>query len=562
MNDLWRGSRATQARIVSGLILFGYAFLHFINIGLGLISPQWMDALQDFRQIITRSVPGGIILYAAFAVHMVLALGKLAGRRTLRMPIWEATQIALGVVIPLLLITHVMHTRVAHEVYEVNDRMSYIMVLIFGTPDGWKQSLLLLIVWVHGCLGLHFWLRSKGWWRRWLPALTGLAVFVPGFALAGFLTEGRRIRMAFRDPDERGALIERFNFPDQESFATLIASTNVSLGIFYAVLGGVAGVYLLRQYLARRKSVVIRYVDGPEVSAPIGLTLLEMSRARNIDHAALCGGRGRCTTCRVVVEAGADKLHPPSDAEARSLKAVKAEPNVRLACQIRPSSPTTVFRVFRPDGRKKRSHASQGAERELALLFLDMRGFTARTTGQLPYDVVFLLNRFFDAIVPAVNKAGGTVDKYLGDGFLALFETEDAESSAKAALAAVQGMGKALEEFNATLANEGQAPVAIGIGAHLGDVVLGEIGAAGQAPRTLIGDTVNTASRLEGVTKEHKVEAFVSAPLLKAAGRDLPDQAMTALELRGLTEPLLALPVKNASALETVISQISLPQTA
>ena len=550
MNDLWRGSWSTRLRIASGLVLFIYALTHFLNIGLGLLSPDWMDRGQDWRQLITRSLAGTILLYGALLVHMTLALVKLAGRGTFRMPFWEATQILLGVLIPVFLVAHLIHTRTAHEVFGVNDEMGYIMLLLHDNWDGWKQSLLLLIVWIHGCVGLHFWLRGRQWWRNGLPWLIGGAVLVPAFALAGFLVEGRRVKVLFADPDQRESLFTLFNFPDRETFGTLITLTQQMRWVFGAVMLIVGIAYLVKYLRSRKRSVRIRYASGAEITAPKGLTLLEMSRLRGVPHAALCGGRGRCTTCRVVVEEGAELLHPPSEAEARSLAAVGAEPRTRLACQIRPMHPTTVFRVFQPDGRRKeRDHASQGEERKLALLFLDMRGFTARTTGQLPYDVVFLLNRFFDAIVPAITAQGGTVDKYLGDGFLAVFETADEVTSANAALKAIEGIARQLTQFNDTLTREGQSPVAIGIGAHLGEVVLGEIGAAGNAPRTLIGDTVNTASRLEGATKENRVQAFVSAPLLSAAGYNIPMTVMAALDLRGLSEPLHAWPIKDASDL-------------
>ncbi len=556
MNDLWRGTWPTRLRIASGLVLFIYALTHFLNIGLGMISPVWMDAAQDWRQVVTRSLAGSLLIYGAFALHMTLALVKLARRGTLRMPVWEAVQIALGIVIPILLIAHLIHTRTAHEIFGVNDEMGYIMLLLHDTADGWKQSLLLLVVWVHGCIGLHFWLRGKLWWRRSVPALAGAAALVPAFALAGFLVEGRRVKAAFAEPATQEAMRSTFNFPDTETFATLIGWTGQLRWLFGAIMVIVALAYLVKYIRARRRSVTIRYEPGPQITAPMGLTLLEMSRLRGIPHASLCGGRGRCTTCRVVIEEGADQLHPPSEAEARSLAAVDAGADTRLACQIRPMHPTQVFRVFQPDGRRTfRGHASQGEEKELALLFLDMRGFTARTTGQLPYDVVFLLNRFFDAIVPTINAAGGSVDKYLGDGFLALFETEDAVTSARAALAAIEGIAQALARFNEVLESEGQSPVAIGIGAHLGDVVLGEIGAAGQAPRTLIGDTVNTASRIEGVTKEHKVQALISEPLLRAAGHAPPDAQMISLTLRGLSTPLLALPIKEASTLSMALAR-------
>ena len=543
MSVLWRGNWATRTRIASGLVLFTYALLHFLNIGLGLISPYWMEHAQTWRQLVTRSLPGEIVLYGAMMAHAGLAIVGLAGRRTLRMPLWEAVQIGLGLIIPLMLMEHIVHTRVAHQTFGVNDDFGYILALIWGSPDAALQNLLLLVVWAHGCIGLHFWLRNTNWWRRSIPYLIGFAALVPGFAFAGFLTEGRRIMVAFANPDTRGPLMTTYNWPDQAAFTFLIRLTDYLLIGFWCVLALAAAFYLWRRYSGRRKSVRIRYVNGPVVASPKGPTLLEMSRANGIPHTALCGGRGRCTTCRVIVEEGAELLHPPSEAEARSLTAVNAPPNARLACQIKPNNPLTVFRVFRPDGRQGRAHASQGQERRLAILFLDMRGFTARTTGQLPYDVVFLLNRFFDAIVPSITGAGGTVDKYLGDGLLAVFETTDETTSAKAALQATAGIRSALVGFNKILASEGTPEVAIGIGLHLGDLVLGEIGAAGNAPRTLIGDTVNTASRLEAKTKELGVEVLVSEPLLHSAGVDTSTLEMTTLALRGVTQPLTALAV-------------------
>jgi len=554
LSVLWQGNWTTRIRIASGLVLFTFALLHFLNLGLGLLSPTWMENAQTWRQVFTRSLPGEIILYGAMLAHMGLAIWKLAGRRTLRMPIWEAVQISLGLIVPLLLIDHLVHTRVAHEVFGVNDDFGYISVLIWGTPDGLWQAVLLLIVWVHGCMGLHFWLRTTKWWPRWLPVMIGFAVFVPAFALAGFLTEGRRMLDLFSEFETRAPLMEKFHWPDTATFNTLINTADFLLAGFWVILGVSALYYLGRKLTGKRRAVRVQYVNGPEISSPKGLTLLEISRANGVPHTALCGGRGRCTTCRVIIEDGAELLHPPSEAEARSLAAVNAPPNARLACQIKPTDPLTVFRVFRPDGRRGRAHASQSSERRLAVLFLDMRGFTARTTGQLPYDVVFLLNRFFDAVVPSITGEGGSIDKYLGDGLMAVFETGDETSSAKAALRAVAGIGSALVTFNRGLAAEGAPPVAIGMGLHLGDVVLGEIGAAGNAPRTLIGDTVNTASRLEGKTKDLKVELLVSEPVLLTAGIDIDGLEMISPELRGVTTPLPVLAVVSGADLFELIS--------
>ncbi|GHG98937.1 adenylate/guanylate cyclase domain-containing protein [Pseudodonghicola xiamenensis] len=551
--QLWRGNWMTKARIVSGLVLFIFALLHFLNIGLGLFSPYWMDQAQQLRLAISRSLPGTVILYAAFSVHAALALFSLASRRTLRMPWWNWLQFVSGLAIPLLLIQHIIHTRLAHTLYGVNDQMDYLIALIWNTPDGWFQALLLLTVWFHGCVGLHFWLRSKTWWSPLAPLWSGLAVLIPAFALAGFMIEGRRISAVFADPSARQVEMARFHWPNPQSLQRLSEITQRGELIFLALLLLTLAIHLLRRLNRRRSSVRVRYVNGPEIVSPRGLTLLEMSQLHGVPHISLCGGRGRCTTCRVVVEEGGETLPPPSPSETSSLRAVNAGPNTRLACQIRPTDPLTVFRVFRPDGRRDRAHASRGQERRLAIMFLDMRGFTARTTGQLPYDVVFLLNRFFDAIVPPIQDAGGSVDKYLGDGLMAVFEAEDAQTSAREALTAASGLSDALAAFNATLATEGIPPVRIGAGLHLGDLVLGEIGAAGNAPRTIIGDAVNTASRLEGRTKDLGVELLISAPLLEAAGIDIAPLPLMELRLRGRPLPLKALPLADGAALKRLI---------
>ncbi|MEX0282986.1 MAG: adenylate/guanylate cyclase domain-containing protein [Paracoccaceae bacterium] len=560
MRDLWRGSWATRIRIASGLVLMLYVFLHFINIGLGLFGPDAMEAFQEFRQTLTRTFVGEVILYAALMAHLGLSLWRIARRGTLRMPVWEAVQTALGLLIPLFLVKHIVFTKFAHEMYGVEDEYSYLIALIWGTNDGLIQNLLLLVVWVHGCIGMHFWLAGKDWWRNSIPTLTGIATLVPGFSFVGYLVEGRRVANEMSDPDNRTDLLTEWNWPDRDSILSLIDLSDTIWWIVAASMIAAVGALAIRRIAIKRRSVRIKYVDGPEINAPKGATLLEMSRTNGVPHTSMCGGRGRCTTCRVIVEEGGDLLHPPSPTEERSLKAVGAPPGARLACQIRPVEPMTVYRVFRPDGSMRRAHASEGTEEELALIFLDIRGFTARTTGQLPYDVVFLLNRFFDAIVPAVTEAGGTVDKYLGDGFLALFETGDAKSSAQAGLRAVQGISAALEQFNAGLKAEGIEQLKVGIGLHLGEVVIGEIGARGNAPRTLIGNTVNTASRLEAKTKELAVQLLVSDAVLHAAGYETTGLDMRELELRGVARLLCALPLEKGTDLGPLLEQLDAKQ--
>lgn len=553
---LWNGDWITRARIISGLILLTYAVFHFINLGLGLISPEAMETMQEARHLITRNPLGGLILITALLVHPGLALWRLARRRSLRMPLSEAFQTLLGVLIPLQLLRHITHTTVANGAFSVNDDYPYIIVLMWNAPAVWWQSALLLAVWIHGCMGLHFWLRLTSWWHRTLPYMIGLAVFIPSFALAGLLTEGRRIYDIFVEGSQRAALMASYNWPSRDSFATLRLIETRMIQIFLALLVLTALAYGTQKLLRRRRSVRITYQHGPAITAEKGLTLLEMSRAHAVPHTALCGGKGRCTTCRVIIEAGLADLQPPEGAEARGLAAINAPQTMRLACQIRPESALTVCRQFRPDGKMARAHASQGEEHQLAILFLDMRGFTARTSGQLPYDVVFLLNRFFDSIVPAITDNGGSIDKYLGDGLLAVFEADTAQKSARSALSAACAIGHALDAFNQTLLSEGEAVVQIGMGLHLGELVIGEIGAAGNAPRTIIGDTVNAASRLEGASKEQEAELMVSAAVLQAAGCETATLELRDFHLRGVSGPLAALTIRQASTLPEVLPEI------
>ncbi|WP_170478439.1 adenylate/guanylate cyclase domain-containing protein [Ruegeria arenilitoris] len=554
-NALWRGGWATRLRIATGLVLFVFAFFHFINIGLGLFHTDLLHGMQESRQLVSRHNVFSAIFYVALFIHAALALLSLAQRRTLRMPFSMALQAVLGLLIPVQLIAHIVQTRYAHEIYDVNDEMGYIIILMWPSTAIWMQSLLILLVWIHGCIGLHMWLRLTAWWRAIVPYLIGFAVFVPGFALAGVLTEGRRLWADFADPLLREQYIEHYNWPSPEEFDALFGVTDTSMTVFWLALALTGLTYLGRKFWRRRHSVRVRYVNGPEVVSEKGMTLLEISQANGVPHTALCGGKGRCTTCRIFVEDGGDQLPAPSDIEARSLSAVGAPDGMRLACQVRPTAPLTVFRVFRPDGGRGRAHASQGQERQLAVLFLDMRGFTALTAGQLPYDIVFLLNRFFDAIVPAITANGGTVDKYMGDGLLAMFETRDAASSALAGLNAAAGVGHALERFNQQLKAEGSPEIRIGMGLHSGDLVLGEIGAAKHAPRTIIGDAVNVASRLEAETKALRVELLVSQSVLLAAGLDTNPDELRDFQLRGVSESVPALPVERASDLELRLKQ-------
>jgi class 3 adenylate cyclase/CHASE2 domain-containing sensor protein len=162
-----------------------------------------------------------------------------------------------------------------------------------------------------------------------------------------------------------------------------------------------------------------------------------------------------------------------------------------------------------------------GERREICLLFSDIRGFTTLSESLPPEEVTRLLDRYFSRMVAAIHAHGGTLDKFMGDGIMAFFGApQPRDNSCADAFAAGQAMLAALAEFNRELAAEGRAPLAIGIGLHYGAAVVGYIGAADRHEYTAIGDAVNAASRIEGLTKEAGYPLLASRAVLDR----LPDR--------------------------------------
>jgi adenylate cyclase len=544
-SQLFAGSLAQRLRILSGLVLFAFVLMHFLNHALGIWSAEAMDAMQAWRTAVTRSPVGTVVLGTALAIHLGLALARIAQRSTWRMPVWEAVQILLGLAIVPLLIPHALPMRGKFDVFGADTLYSETLAELW-TNLVWTQTALLLVVWVHACIGLHFWLRLSRAYRRLAPLLLALAVLVPALALVGFLVAGRE---AAERRTERAAAADQHPAPaaatEKSSGDRLLA--DLQLGLFWAC-GGVAGAGLAwfgLRALRRRAAggLRVQYTAGPTLRIAPGPTLLEISRSFGVPHVSICGGRARCSTCRVRVEEVSGDLPPPSGAEAATLERIRADPTVRLACQLRPRGDMTVTRLVRlPEAARAlvpTTAEDVGVERTLAILFLDIRGFTALSDARLPYDTVFLLNRFFAEVGEAVTGAGGWIDKYLGDGLMALFGLNGrVEDACRSALVAAMRVDAALEKLNAELHGELSSPLKIGIGLHVGPLVLGRIGHRGSASTTVIGPAVNVASRLESLTKEHGVQIVASAALAEAAGLRSDDFAQSVVSVRGASEAM------------------------
>ena len=194
-----RSDLTTRLRLASGLVLMVFVASHLANHALGIVSLAAMEQARTAFVAVWRSPPGTLLLYAALLGHIGLALHKLWRRRSLRMPAWEAAQITLGLLIPFWLTVHIIGTRGAHQWQGVDDDYAYLLNVLW--PNGaWRQSLMLTLVWLHGCIGLHFWLRLRAWYPALRPWLFALALLLPALALIGFADAGREVRALAADP--------------------------------------------------------------------------------------------------------------------------------------------------------------------------------------------------------------------------------------------------------------------------------------------------------------------------------------------------------------------------
>ncbi len=540
-----------KLRIFTGLILFTFATTHLLNHALGLVSIDVMSSVREVRIAITRSWPGTAILLSAAIIHMVLGLGRFLQRRGWKMKLIEAVQLGFGLLIPLLLARHVLGTRVAHEMFGVDD--NYIYALFVMWPgSAINQFLLIVLVWVHGCIGIYMWVRTRRWFLQVSLYALGLAILVPVLAFSGFSVGGRIVR----------TLYEFKNPYTTEQFVLLKSWMDYALW-GYALLLAVFVMFRIMQTIWGRykQAITIDYFNGPTVRAAVGMTLLETSQTNNIPHASICGGKARCSTCRVRVLSGLDDQPPASETEQRVLKRIGATDNVRLACQLRPCANLAIVPLL-PAQKTKAENVQTldkyfwGVEQEVTLLFADLRGFTKMSEDQLPYDVVFLLNQFLGSMSEAIEDSGGYIDKFMGDGIMAIFGMDrPVGQGAKDALMAARAMSGVLDSLNMSLADELPSRLNIGIGLHTGDAILGRIGvasASGAGERiTALGDTVNTASRLESSTKDLNAQLVVSEQTLTAANYPLPSDLEHSITVKGKAKPLRVFAWKKATLISS-----------
>ena len=524
-----------NVRLATGLTLFAYAACHFASHATGLFGLRAMDAIG--RGVLLapwRSLIGHTAVFGSLFVHGGLGLRALYRRRHLRIPPAEGWQLALGLSIPLLMIPHAVNVRVGAGLYGLDDTYDRILYQYWLTPPASglvRQLTLLFFVWVHGCIGLHFWLRLRPWYGRWRLVLLAAAAMLPFLAVLGLVNAGwNAALLSALQPGFAGAHGPPPAGTGKAMALAALKSLWTWLQLAYIAL--VALILLAR--FARNRGAArgaaglrITYPDGRVVLVPRGFSVLEASRWARIPHASICGGRGRCSTCRIRVSRGLDGLPSPLPGEWETLSRIRAVAGVRLACQLRPNQDVSVVPLLPANvtALGARAAVSEGHEAQVTALFIDLRDSTRLAAGRLPFDALFIIDRYVQCVTASVQAQGGHVTSVAGDGIMSVFgvgRPGDAAAGAAGALRAALAIWSSLDRLSDELRAEIERPLAFGIGLHSGLATVGSILVLGRPSVQFLGDTGNVAARLEGLTKELGCTAIVSDAVTELAGGALP----------------------------------------
>jgi adenylate cyclase len=554
-----RGIGVRQVRLACGLVLFTYLVSHFLNHALGNISLGALAVGIHYHILFWQFLPVAIVFYAAALIHAGLGIWALYQRRQFSWKAVEPLQLLLGLSIPALIISHLTGVRLARTLFGIEKLYPQVFYAdwVVAPAKMWMLFALLIIAWIHGCIGLYFWLRIKASFKRTAPFLLAAAVLVPTLALLGLYQGGRNIIQEGASATWRAENLSQRNVGTPAQQDMLASIMDYFLIGYFGLIGLAVAARGARALHERRGGMItLSYGNGRTIRVPKGLSVLEASLRYRVPHASVCGGRARCSTCRIRVIGDCTSLPVPSQREAFVLDRVGADtdPAIRLACQLRPEADLSFFQLFMPHTMSANAHASQshriGQERYLVSMFVDMRSSTQLAENRLPFDTVFIVNRFLSAVSQAVVECGGQPNQFLGDGQLALFGLgTNRQTACRQALKAAAAISANVAELNQFLEHDLSEPIRFGIGIHGGEVIVGDIGYRDHMVFTALGDAVNVAARLQDMTKSVGCEAMISEEVHMTAGLSADALPQQHVEIRGRTDPMIVRIVASTKAL-------------
>lgn len=549
-----------RLRLTTGVILFSFATSHFLNHACGILRVPTMDAIRVVLLWPWRTTVGQTFLYGSLLVHGSLGFSAILRRRHLWIPPAELTQILLGLSIPPLIIIHAVNVRLGHLLFGLPLTYPWLLYRYWhlspfvGVP---RQFLLLLVIWIHGCIGLRSTMRFKPWYPSWKPFLAALAALIPILAISGIIDAGHDFdATAMEDP----GFLATFKLQTPEQTAALARISETLILIYLGLVGGLFALSGAREWHQRRfRAVTIGYPGGRRTLAPRGFSILEASRYAGIPHTSMCGGRGRCSTCRVRVNAGIEALPPPNAAEAHTLAAIGASGDIRLACQVRPLADVDVVPLLtlgRANMMPFAGSLTASTEHEIAALFVDLRNSTKLADGRLPYDAFYVIDRYVGAVCHAVETNGGHVTSVAGDGVMCFFGGDrEPQAAAQAAILTLRDLWRTLSALSIEFEAAFDFPLCFGAGCHMGLAVVG--GLESRQSAQFLGEVGNIAARLESLAKEFVCSIVLSRELIIRAGFAMPTGEIHRIQIPSVSQELELVAFRTAHELDELISPLA-----
>ena len=336
-----------------------------------------------------------------------------------------------------------------------------------------------------------------------------------------------------------------------ESGAVLIGVREVLLAVYFSAIAAVFAAREIRAWNERRSHTLIR-IEYPQraVRVPRGWSVLEASRSHHLAHLSLCGGRARCSTCRVKVIQGEDQCPPPGPGEQATLARVQAGPGVRLACQLRPQGDVAVIPLLGPRHRASDRTPVTAVEQDIALVWVDWRNRGAIARQLLPQDAVFLSKLFSETVALNVHAAGGTeCDPSAGSTVAAFGIDVDLPGACRRALSAAHSIDRALASLAGRWKSEFGVVPDVALCVHVGPAAIGEVGTGTSRRFTAEGPLVDTAQRLRAAAARRAAHILVSVDVLQRAGAQ--PAALAGLDIETV-DGVASLPVVELPSLDAV----------
>ena len=287
---------------------------------------------------------------------------------------------------------------------------------------------------------------------------------------------------------------------------------------------------------------IFSQTDNKKISASRDSTILEATLEAKINHMHVCGGNARCSTCRVYVIEGLNNCLPRNEREKQIAEKLGFPENIRLACQTKISGDITIRRpvVDKLDVEiiskqfEDVSGTKLGKEKDLAILFTDIENYTQFAEALPPYDVVHVLNRYYQKMNEIIVQHKGIISDVAGDGILALFGViGESKNPVLDAINAVREMHTALIEFNKYLNQMYDRSFGIRAGINFGKVIVGNFDTGMMKKISAIGDTVNLASRIENANKDFGTQLLISQSAYEETQGLVETKKMHRIRLKG-----------------------------